>query len=84
MQQPIIGYHRDEEDHWVAELACGHNQHVRHQPPFIRRPWVLTPRGRAAHLGTLLECLKCRRGEPRDRPAEPEPPIPADEDPTCR
>ena len=30
MQQPITGYHTDEEGHWVAQLACGHNQHVRH------------------------------------------------------
>ena len=23
MKQPIVGYHRDDESHWVAELACG-------------------------------------------------------------
>ena len=33
MQQAIIGFHLDEEQHWVAELACGHGQHVRHTPP---------------------------------------------------
>jgi len=33
MNQKIIGYHQDEEKHWAAELECGHNQHVRHQPP---------------------------------------------------
>lgn len=68
MQQPIIGYHLDEEDHWVAELACGHNQHVRHQPPWTERPWVITEAGRRSRLGLMLECVKCDRGAPRDTP----------------
>lgn len=68
MQQPIVGYHRDEEDHWVAELACGHNQHVRHQPPWVERPWVTTEAGRHSRLGLPLECVKCDRNEPRDNP----------------
>lgn len=63
MQQPITGFHQDEEGHWVAELACGHGQHVRHKPPFINRPWVLTEAGRQAHVGLSLNCLKCERGE---------------------
>jgi hypothetical protein len=24
MQQAIVGFHLDEENHWVADLACGH------------------------------------------------------------
>ncbi|MEG0603969.1 MAG: DUF3565 domain-containing protein, partial [Acinetobacter sp.] len=28
MQQAIVGFHLDEENHWVADLACGHMQHV--------------------------------------------------------
>ncbi|UVT20892.1 MAG: DUF3565 domain-containing protein [Nitrospira sp.] len=59
MQQPIIGYHQDEYGDWVADLACGHGQHVRHQPPFIDRPWVLTLAGRTHHLGSILNCKKC-------------------------
>ncbi len=59
MQRAIAGFHRDDEGHWVAELACGHNQHVRHKPPFIERPWVTTEAGRAAHIGTLLDCKLC-------------------------
>lgn len=66
MEQPIIGYHKDEEDHWVARLACGHNQHVRHNPPWVERPWVTTGMGRASMLGTLLNCVKCDRREPPD------------------
>lgn len=59
MQQAITGYHQDEEGDWVAELACGHGQHVRHQPPFINRPWVISTAGREEHLGTYLNCKKC-------------------------
>jgi hypothetical protein len=55
----IVGFHTDEEGHWVAELECGHGQHVRHDPPWQNRPWVLTPEGRAAFLGVELRCVKC-------------------------
>ncbi|WP_237067989.1 DUF3565 domain-containing protein [Microbulbifer guangxiensis] len=67
MQQAITGYHRDGEDHWVAELACGHNQHVRHDPPWQNRPWVITRAGRARMLGERLDCRKCDEGAPPDR-----------------
>lgn len=62
----IAGFHQDEEHHWVAELECGHNQHVRHDPPWMRREWVTTAEGRAARLGTSLDCKKCDTGAPRD------------------
>jgi Protein of unknown function (DUF3565) len=55
----IVGFHRDAEDHWVAELECGHTQHVRHVPPWQNRPWVTTPEGRARFLGTRLPCPAC-------------------------
>ncbi|MFL5157535.1 MAG: DUF3565 domain-containing protein, partial [Microvirga sp.] len=42
MKKRIVGFHLDEEQHWVAELECGHNQHVRHNPPWTIRPWVMT------------------------------------------
>jgi hypothetical protein len=67
MEQRIVGYHRDEEGHWVAELACGHDQHVRHDPPWIERPWVTTAKGRARFVGTRLACRKCDEGAPPDR-----------------
>ncbi|WP_346838447.1 DUF3565 domain-containing protein [Microbulbifer sp. SAOS-129_SWC] len=67
MQQRITGYHRDAEDHWVAELACGHNQHVRHDPPWQNRPWVITEQGRQSRLGQVLDCKKCDDGAPADR-----------------
>ena len=62
MKQPIAGYHLDAEGHWVAQLECGHNQHVRHEPPFINRPWVVTREGRDAMLGVTLNCKKCDEG----------------------
>jgi hypothetical protein len=59
MNRRIVGYHQDEHGDWVAELECGHNQHVRHHPPWVNRPWVVTPEGRAEQLGKILECRKC-------------------------
>lgn len=59
MNQPITGFHQDEAQHWVADLACGHTRHVRHEPPWQNRPWVTTPEGRASMLGQLLDCKKC-------------------------
>ncbi|MBP5993234.1 MAG: DUF3565 domain-containing protein [Acinetobacter sp.] len=59
MQQAIIDFHLDDEQHWVAQLACGHNQHVRHTPPWQNRPWVLTKEGRDKKLGMMLECKLC-------------------------
>jgi hypothetical protein len=32
VKRRIVGFHRDDERHWVAELECGHGQHVRHDP----------------------------------------------------
>jgi hypothetical protein len=64
MQQPIIGFHQDEQGAWVAELACGHNVHVRHDPPWQQRPWVLTVAGRASRLGQPLDCKKCDDNAP--------------------
>jgi len=59
VNRKILGFHQDEQEHWVVELECGHNQHVRDAPPWVSRPWVTTPEGRASRLGTLLNCKKC-------------------------
>ena len=66
MDQPITGFHTDDHGEWVAELACGHFQHVRHNPPWQNRPWVETASGRAEKLGFLLNCKKCDEGAPPD------------------
>jgi Protein of unknown function (DUF3565) len=62
----IVGFHVDEANDWVAELACGHNQHVRHNPPWTNRPWVVTEEGRRSSLGAVLNCRKCDEGAPPD------------------
>jgi hypothetical protein len=67
MERRITGFHQDQEEQWVAELECGHNQHVRHDPPWESRPWVVTPDGRRGRLGMRLNCVKCDRDEPPDR-----------------
>lgn len=63
MDRTISGFHHDEVGDWVAELDCGHNQHVRHRPPFEVRSWVVDEEGRAARLGTTLNCPLCDRAE---------------------
>jgi hypothetical protein len=55
----ITGYRLDDEGQWIAELACGHTQHVRHDPPWQVRDWTQTVEGRAGHLGTTLYCAHC-------------------------
>jgi hypothetical protein len=67
VRRAITGFHQDEVGDWVAELECGHGQHVRHNPPWQERPWVVTSAGRAERVGAELECPLCDRGEP---PAE--------------
>jgi hypothetical protein len=59
MLRKITGFHIDEENHWVAELDCGHGQHVRHDPPWMERFWVLTEEGRRSRLGHEVNCVKC-------------------------
>ncbi len=66
MEQNITGYHQDDQGDWVAELSCGHIQHVRHRPPFQLRDWVLEPGGRSTRLGSPLDCPLCERAEMPD------------------
>ncbi len=52
----IVDFHIDESFDWVAELACGHQQLVRHNPSWANRHWVTTPQGRLEHIGQELLC----------------------------
>ena len=63
MHRPISAFKMDEHGDWVAFLSCGHKQHVRHQPPFFERPWVITEEGRSQKIGEPLDCAKCGRFE---------------------
>lgn len=62
MKQTIIEFALDEQGDWVALLACGHRQHVRHNPPWQNRSWVTTENGRQRHIGYQLECKLCDAG----------------------
>jgi hypothetical protein len=55
----IVSFHQDEKGDWAADLECGHSQHVRHDPPWQNRPWVLTEEGRGKFIGIELGCVKC-------------------------
>lgn len=71
MNQAITDYHEDDEGHWVAQLACGHHQHVRHDPPLVDRQWVTTTAGRVSMLGQTLRCIKCDQSAPIDERPKP-------------
>lgn len=59
MIRKIVGFHQDARREWVAELECGHGQHVRHNPPYQDRAWVLSAEGRARFIGAMIECAAC-------------------------
>lgn len=63
MIRVIDGFHQDDDGHWVAELSCLHNQHVRHLPPFQERPWVISESERVERVGAKLDCPLCDRTE---------------------
>ena len=56
----VVTYLGKQEGHWVADLECGHSQHVRHRPPVEVREWVLTEEGRRGRIGASLPCRLCR------------------------
>jgi len=59
METTFTGFHEDGAGDWVAELACGHTQHVRHRPPWELRPWATSSEGRAEKLGQPVDCPLC-------------------------
>lgn len=59
MHRTIAGFHQDEAHDWVAELSCGHTQHMRHKPPWQSRPWVLSAEARAGLVGSPIDCPLC-------------------------
>jgi hypothetical protein len=59
VQRNITSFHQDEHGHWVAELSCGHGLHMRHDPPWLVREWVLTEEGRQSFIGRVVDCKKC-------------------------
>jgi len=66
----VVGLREDERGDWIARLDCGHERHVRHDPPWTNHPWVTSAAGRAAALGRRLRCGRCARHSPRAAPAD--------------
>lgn len=64
MDRRIVGFHQDEEGQWVADLECGHSVHVRHDPPWQVRPWVVNHEERASRIGTAMRCARCENAQP--------------------
>jgi hypothetical protein len=59
MQRAVVGFYQDDEGHWAARLECGHGLHMRHDPPWMVREWVLHEEARTERIGRLMECKKC-------------------------
>ncbi|MEE4084118.1 DUF3565 domain-containing protein [Pseudomonas viridiflava] len=62
----VIDFQQDEEGHWVAMLSCGHTQHLRHQPPWQSRAWVLDPAKRQQKIGQGFHCGWCAKAADND------------------
>ena len=63
MQRAMVGFRRDDEGDWIAELACLHSQHIRHDPPFWDAAWIEDDDERARRVGQPLDCPLCDRAE---------------------
>ena len=59
MKSTISGFHQDQLGDWVADLACGHTRHMRHDPPWQNREWITTPEGRTRFIGSVVACKVC-------------------------
>lgn len=66
MKRKIKSFDTDEKGDPSAILDCGHPQHVRHNPPFVNRPWAATEKGRREKIGATLDCVRCDRFEMPD------------------
>ena len=53
--EKIIDFHLNEDNHWLADLSCGQTQHVKHNPPWQQREWVLSDKGRNDFIGFEIE-----------------------------
>lgn len=59
VKRRIVGFRQDEQGDWIAQLECGHVQHVRHDPPWTTLSWVTTDEGRTGLPGHQLRCVDC-------------------------
>jgi hypothetical protein len=68
VERAITSFEQDDAGDWMAILACGHRQHVRHRPPWRERGWVLVAEERDERVGTPLECRACDDEKEDDAP----------------
>ena len=59
MRRAVRDFDQDSEGHWRAQLECGHAIHVRHDPPWTIRAWVLDREQRAGRIGSFMDCKRC-------------------------
>jgi hypothetical protein len=59
MVRIVVGFRQDQAGDWVVKLDCGHERHVRHDPPWMVREWVTTEAGRESWMGRTMECGEC-------------------------
>ncbi|WP_339522852.1 DUF3565 domain-containing protein [Pseudomonas sp. EA_35y_Pfl2_R111] len=55
----VLDFRQDEHGDWLAVLSCGHTQHLRHQPPWQNRAWVLDAQQRQTQLEKPFLCGWC-------------------------
>jgi hypothetical protein len=55
----LLDFRQDEHGDWLAVLSCGHTQHLRHQPPWQNRAWVMDAEQRQARIGEHFDCGWC-------------------------
>lgn len=59
MKRAITGFHKDRFQEWVAELECGHELQMKHNPPYMECRWIGSGQGRDEHIGDAIECVDC-------------------------
>lgn len=59
MKRSITGFHLDRFQEWTADLECGHEVRMRHNPPYQECSWVGSAKGRQKHIGDSQECVNC-------------------------
>jgi tellurite methyltransferase len=59
MQRRILSFETDEDGDWRVRLDCGHQRHLRHDPPREVRPQLSDPHAREEAIGQEIECGRC-------------------------
>ncbi len=63
MERSITSFHLNRFREWVADLDCGHEIRMLHNPPYLSCSWVATAKGRQSHIGDIQECVNCEMPE---------------------